>query len=97
MINIMEQPAQSLDLYPLENLGGDIKNAASETKPRNAAELWNIVLWSWTGIPAHRCWTCSTPFNTDVKQFSVTVVIQLNLSSVIRKKAKSSNIFQFML
>ncbi len=41
-------------------------------------------------LPVHRC---QTPCNTDVKQFSETVAIQLNVSSVIHKKAKSSRIF----
>ncbi len=40
------------------------------------------------------CW--NTRLNTDVKQFSETVAIQLNVSSVIHKKAKSLSIFQFV-
>ncbi len=39
-INVMEWPAQSPDLHPIENLWGDIKNAVSEAKTRNAEELW---------------------------------------------------------
>ncbi len=31
---------------------------------------------------------CQTPCNTDVKQFSETMAIQLNVSSGIHKKAK---------
>ncbi len=92
-INFMEWPAQSPDLNPIENLWGDIKNAVSEAKPRNAEELWYVVQSSWAGIPVHRC---QTPCNTDVKQFSETVAIQLNVSSVIHKKAKSSSIFLFL-
>ena len=50
-INVMEWPTQSLDLSPIENLWGDIKNAVSEAKPRNAEEL---VQWSWAVIrPFH--------------------------------------------
>ena len=52
-INVMEWPAQSP--YPIENLWGDIKNAVSEAKSRNAEELWNVVQSSWAGIPVHRC------------------------------------------
>ncbi len=47
-INVMEQPAQSPDLDPIENF---IKNAVSEAKPRNAEELWCVVQSSWAGIP----------------------------------------------
>ncbi len=89
-INVMERPTQSPDLNPRENLWGDIKNAVSEAKPRNAEELWYVVQPSWAGIPVHRR---QTPCNTDVKQFSEAVAIQLNVSSVIHKKAKSSSIY----
>ena len=39
----MEWPEQSLDPEPIESVWGDIKNAVSEMKPRNAEELWNVV------------------------------------------------------
>ncbi len=92
-INVMEWPAQSTDLNPIENLWGDFKNAISKAKPRNAEELWYVVQLSWSGIPVNRC---LTPCNTDVKQFSETMAIQLNVCSVIHKKAKSSSIFLFI-
>ncbi len=73
-VKVMEWPAQSPDLNPIENLWGDIKNAVSETKPRNAEELWYVVQSSWAGIPV--C-TDARLHATDVKQFSETVAIQL--------------------
>ena len=54
-IKVMEWPAQSPDLNPIENLWCDIKNAVSEAKPRNAEELWKVVKSSWDGIPVSRC------------------------------------------
>uniref|UniRef100_A0A3P8VPD7 Uncharacterized protein n=1 Tax=Cynoglossus semilaevis TaxID=244447 RepID=A0A3P8VPD7_CYNSE len=50
-INVMECPAQSLNLNPIEN----IKNVVSEAKPRKAEELWKAVKSSWAGIPIFRC------------------------------------------
>jgi len=91
-INI-EWPAQTPELNPIENLWGDIKHAVSEAKPRNAEELWYVVQSPWAGIPVH---SCQTPCNTDVKQFSETMAMQLNVSSVIHKKATSSSIFLFI-
>ena len=54
-IQVMEWPAQSPDLNPIENLWADIKNAVHEAKPRNAEELWNVVQLSWAAIPVDRC------------------------------------------
>ncbi len=76
-------PTQSTDHNPIEHLWGDIKNAVSEAKPRNSEELCYRL-----GLE----YLFTTQFNTDVKQFPETVAIQLNVSSVIHKKAKSSSI-----
>uniref|UniRef100_A0A3B5QR67 Tc1-like transposase DDE domain-containing protein n=1 Tax=Xiphophorus maculatus TaxID=8083 RepID=A0A3B5QR67_XIPMA len=54
-IQLMEWPAQSPDLNPIENLWADIKSAVHEAKPRNAEELWNTVQLSWAAIPVERC------------------------------------------
>ena len=54
-IEVMEWPAQSPDLNPIENLWGDIKDAVHEEKPKNAEELWNVVQSSWARIPVKRC------------------------------------------
>ncbi len=68
---------------------GDIKNAVSEAKPRNAEELWYRPGLEYHSQVPDSC-------NTDVKQFSETVAIQLNVSSVIHKKVTSSSMFLFI-
>ncbi len=81
-INVMECPAQSPDRNPIENLWGDIKNPVSEAKPQ--CKKCSAIVLGWK--------TCSQlpdSCNADVKQFSETMAIQLNISSVIHKKAKS--------
>ena len=54
-IEVMEWPAQSPDLNPIEHLWCDIKFAVSEAKLKNAEELWKVVQSSWAGIPVQRC------------------------------------------
>ena len=54
-IQLMEWPAQSPDLNPIENLWADLKSAVHEAKPRNKEELWNTVQLTWAAIPVERC------------------------------------------
>lgn len=86
-IKVMEWPAQSPDLTPIENLWGDIKKAVSETKPRNAEALWTHVQ-SWAEIPVHCSASWWTPCKLKVKQFSET-------GYIIHKNGKS-RFFQFI-
>ena len=69
-INVMDQPAQFLDLNPIENPWADIKNAVSVEKKQKQEVLRHYGMLSnrpglkylFTGA---RSW--STPYNTDVK------------------------------
>ena len=63
-INVMEWPAQSLDLNPIENLWGDIKNAVSEAKTKKCRETvecsplvlgWNTWWQKSVDSMQHRC------------------------------------------
>lgn len=56
-INVMEWPAQSPDLNPIENLWTDVKKGVSIAKPKNINDLWGAVKTTWEEIPVTRCQT----------------------------------------
>ncbi len=53
-IEVMEWPAQSPDLNPIENLWADIKKNISNSNPRNSKQLWEITKSAWVSIPVER-------------------------------------------
>jgi len=54
-IRLMEWPAQSPDLNPIENLWADVKSAVSKAKCSNNNQLWDVVQHTWKAIPLKRC------------------------------------------
>lgn len=54
-INVMEWPAQSPDLNPIENLWADVKKGVSSIKPTSSEGLWKAVSDIWNSIPVERC------------------------------------------
>ena len=54
-VEVMEWPAQSPDLNPIENLWADVKKAVSNSNLRNTNQIWGVVQSALISIPAERC------------------------------------------
>ncbi|KAJ7335540.1 hypothetical protein JRQ81_013481 [Phrynocephalus forsythii] len=54
-ITVLDWPANSTDLNPIENLLGIAKRKIKDMRPKNAAELKAIVEASWSSITPQQC------------------------------------------
>jgi transposase len=50
-IDIMDWPAQSPDLNPIENLWSILDKSVSNRKPNTAEELFNVIQNAWNALP----------------------------------------------
>ena len=53
--NLMIWPAQSPDLYPIEHLWKDVKEAVARHRPKNQQHLWEIIEAESKSIPISHC------------------------------------------
>ncbi len=54
-VTVLDWPANSPDLNPIENLWGIVKRKLRDTRPNNADELKATVKETWASIPPQQC------------------------------------------
>ncbi len=54
-VTVLDWPANSPDLNPIENLWGIVKRKMRDTRPSNADELKDAVKETWASIPPQQC------------------------------------------
>ncbi len=54
-VTLLDWPANSPDLNPIENLWGIVKRKTRDTRPNNADELKATVKETWASIPPQQC------------------------------------------
>ncbi len=54
-VTVLDWPANSPDLNPIENLWGIVKRKMRDTRPNNADELKASVKETWASIPPQQC------------------------------------------
>ncbi len=55
VVTVLDWPANSPDLNPIENLWGIVKRKMRDTRPNNADELKATVKETWASIPPQQC------------------------------------------
>ncbi len=59
-VTVLDWPANSPDLNPIENLWGIVKRKMRDTRPNNADELKATVKETWASIPPQQCHKLTT-------------------------------------
>ncbi len=54
-VTVLDWPANSPDLNPIENLWGIVKRKMRDTRPNNADELKAAIKATWASIPLQQC------------------------------------------
>ncbi len=54
-VTVIDWPANSPDLNPIENLWGIVKRKMRDTRPNNTDDLKGTVKETWASIPPQQC------------------------------------------
>ncbi len=54
-VTVLDWPANSPDLNPIENLWGIVKRKMRDTRPNNADDLKAAIKATWASIPPQQC------------------------------------------
>ncbi len=54
-VTVLDWPANSPDLNPIENLWGIVKRKMRDTRPNNADDLKDAIKETWASIPPQQC------------------------------------------
>ncbi len=60
-VGVLDWPANSPDLNPIENIRGIVKRKMRNKRPKNSDELKDTVKETWASIPSQQCHKLITP------------------------------------
>ncbi len=66
-VTVLDWPANSPDLNPIENLWGIVKRKMRDTRPNNADELKATVKETWASIPPQQCHKLFTSMSSQIE------------------------------
>ncbi len=67
-VTVLDWPANSPDLNPIENLWGIVKRKMRDTRPNNADDLKGAIKATWASIPPQQCHKLITPCHAELRQ-----------------------------
>ncbi len=76
-VTVLDWPANSPDLNPIENLWGIVKRKMRDTRPNNADELKATVKETWASIPPQQCHKLITSMPRRIESKSKSALLSI--------------------